>query len=187
MMIRLLTFFALTLFLFSCNQEHELPEPGEDVPVHDRMTAVIHPTVGNEASGVVTFTRDGDNVRVTATVSGLDPETLHGFHIHEYGDCSAEDGTSAGGHYNPFGMPHSAPIDTERHMGDLGNLASDEEGAATIDFVDEILEMTGPFSILGYGVVLHAEEDDLVSQPTGDAGARIGCGVIGVAQPAGAN
>jgi len=187
MMIRLFTLCSLSLFLLSCNQDQDLPEPDEDVPVHDRMTAVIHPTEGNEASGVVTFVREGDNVRVTATVAGLEPESMHGFHIHEYGDCSAEDATSAGGHYNPYGMPHSSPTDTERHMGDLGNLIADEEGIATVDFVDEVLEMDGIFSILGYGVVVHAEEDDLVSQPTGDAGARIGCGVIGVAQPADAN
>jgi len=80
-------------------------------------------------------------------------------------------------------MPHGGPTDTDRHVGDLGNLASDENGVATVDFVDEVLELDGMFTILGRGVVVHAQEDDLESQPVGDAGARIGCGVIGVAEP----
>jgi superoxide dismutase, Cu-Zn family len=183
MLNRFLSILLFSFLMISCAQEQDLPEPGEEVAIHDRMVAVIHPTAGNEATGVVTFTREGENVRVIATVSGLEPESLHGFHVHQYGDCSDESGLSAGGHFNPYGMPHSGPTDTQRHVGDLGNLASDENGVATLEFTDEVLEMNGMFTILGRGVVIHAGEDDLESQPTGDAGARIGCGVIGVAQP----
>jgi superoxide dismutase, Cu-Zn family len=183
MLNRFISIFFFSFLIISCEQEHDLPEPGDDIPIHDRMVAVIHPTDGNEATGIVTFTREGENVRVIATVSGLDPESLHGFHVHEYGDCSDDAALSAGGHFNPYGMPHGGPTDTDRHVGDLGNLASDENGVATVDFVDEVLELDGMFTILGRGVVVHAQEDDLESQPVGDAGARIGCGVIGVAEP----
>jgi superoxide dismutase, Cu-Zn family len=179
-----LSLLILSFLFISCQQQQQdLPEPAEDIPVHDRLIAVINPTVENEAAGVVTFTREGDNVRVIATITGLEPESMHGFHIHQYGDCSDESGLSAGGHFNPFGMPHGSPTDTERHVGDLGNLTSDADGVASLDYVDTVLDLDGAFSILGRGVVVHAGEDDLESQPTGDAGSRIGCGVIGVAQP----
>lgn len=174
---------TLTFIFSSCQQEQDLPEPAEDIPVHDRLISVVTPTVENEVAGVVTFTREGENVRVIATITGLEPESMHGFHIHQYGDCSDENGLSAGGHFNPFGMPHGAPTDNERHIGDLGNLTSDANGVASLDYVDTVLDLDGAFSILGRGVVVHAGEDDLESQPTGDAGSRIGCGVIGVAQP----
>ncbi|MEX0823242.1 MAG: superoxide dismutase family protein, partial [Balneolaceae bacterium] len=79
--------------------------------------------------------------------------------------------------------PHGGPDDMQRHIGDLGNLESNSEGNATADFVDSNLQLSGENTILGRGVVLHAGEDDLESQPTGAAGARLGCGVIGVANP----
>ncbi|MEX1010730.1 MAG: superoxide dismutase family protein [Balneolaceae bacterium] len=171
-----------TLFLAACGGETDTNEPDLDVPFYDRMVATITPTAESDVTGSVTFTREQEGIRVIATVSGLEPESLHGFHIHEFGDCSADDGTSAGGHYDPFGMPHSGPDNNQRHMGDLGNLVADENGIATIDFYDSHLELDGDFTILGRGVIVHAGEDDLESQPTGDAGARLGCGVIGVAR-----
>ncbi len=183
MLKRIVTLITLALFISACEEQQELPEPVEDVPVYDRLIAVIHPTEGNDTQGVVTFSREGDDVRVVATVDGLDEEGLHGFHIHQYGDCSAEDATSAGGHFNPYGMPHAGPTDDERHMGDLGNLVSDENGIATLDYIDPVIELDGEFSIVGRSVVVHAQQDDLETQPTGDAGARLGCGVIGIAEP----
>ena len=152
-----------------------------DAPEIEMATAVIHPTEGNSAEGVITFTQTNEGIRVQATISGLSADELHGFHIHEYGDCRADDATSAGGHYNPQDMDHGAPDDSERHVGDLGNLTSNEDGTATVDYVDSVLSFSGSNSILGYAVIVHAGEDDFVTQPTGDAGGRIGCGVIGVA------
>ena len=140
--------------------------------MHDRLVSVIHPTEGNDITGVISFSREGDNVRIIATVTGLEPESMHGLHIHEYGDCTEGDGTSAGEHYDPFGMPHAGPTDNERHMGDLGNLVSDQNGVAELDYVDEVVELDGEFSIIGRGVIVHAEEDDFESQPAGDAGDR---------------
>ncbi|MDX1590391.1 MAG: superoxide dismutase family protein [Balneolaceae bacterium] len=149
----------------------------------EQAVAVIHPTEGNAIEGYATFTQADDGVRVQAMVSGLDAEALHGFHIHQYGDCRASDGTSAGGHFNPEDNPHASPTDDVRHVGDLGNLPTNEDGVAEIDYTDTHISLSGPNSILGRGVIVHAGEDDFESQPTGAAGARLGCGVIGVANP----
>jgi superoxide dismutase, Cu-Zn family len=181
--MRIFLISLLTLFLISACTQEEVVEEIYEGPETDFAVAVIHPTEDNEASGVVTFTQTDEGVRVQAEISGLGSETLHGFHIHEYGDCRAGDATSAGGHYNPTDMPHGGPTDTERHMGDLGNLPADEDGVATVDFIDEKLALSGKHSIVGYGVIVHRDQDDLVSQPVGEAGPRIGCGVIGVGNP----
>jgi len=171
--------------LMSCaqQQEEEETEVINEGPKTELATAVMHATEGNSIEGVVTFTQTEEGVRVQAEISGLGSESLHGFHIHEYGDCRAADGTSAGGHFNPEGMDHGAPTDDNRHIGDLGNLPSNEDGVATVDFVDPMLSLSGENSIVGYGVIVHADEDDLITQPTGAAGPRLGCGVIGVANP----
>lgn len=144
--------------------------------------AVLHPTQGNDVSGIVSFAQTDKGVRVVADVEGLTPGE-HGFHIHQYGDCSAPDGTSAGGHYNPEDKPHGAPGDTERHVGDLGNIQADENGKAHLEMTDRVISLRGPHSIVGLAVIVHAGADDLTSQPTGNAGPRVACGVIGVAKP----
>ena len=138
--------------------------------------ANIGPTQGNQARGTVEFARDDGGVRVVASLTGL-PEGEHGFHIHEKGDCSAADGTSAGGHFNPESTNHGAPDAAERHVGDLGNIAADAQGRAAYDRVDALLAFDGTKDILGRAVVVHALPDDF-SQPSGAAGARVGCGVI---------
>jgi Cu-Zn family superoxide dismutase len=129
----------------------------------------------------VTFTRGQNGISIVADVEGLSPGQ-HGFHIHEFGDCTAPDGTSAGGHFNPEGNPHGAPSDTERHVGDLGNLSADDAGMGHYERTDSHITFQGPHSIIGRGIIVHAGEDDLTTQPTGDAGPRVACGVIGVAQ-----
>ena len=175
--------FILTLFIAAACADHETEmQANSDFPEFEELVAVIHPTDGNEAHGVIRFLPDPEGIRVVAEVHGLVPESSHGFHIHEFGDCTAPDATSAGGHFNPHDQPHGGPEDDERHVGDLGNLQTDENGSAELDFVDHLLSFDGNDSILGRGVVVHAGEDDLESQPVGDAGARFGCGVIGVAQ-----
>lgn len=146
-----------------------------------KAVAVLHPTEGNEARGTVIFTRGQNGISIVADVEGLGPGQ-HGFHIHEFGDCTAPDGTSAGGHFNPEGNPHGAPSDTERHVGDLGNLSADDAGMGHYERTDSHITFQGPHSIIGRGIIVHAGEDDLTTQPTGDAGPRVACGVIGVAQ-----
>ncbi|TVR28840.1 MAG: superoxide dismutase family protein [Balneolaceae bacterium] len=174
---------SMALLMACAEQQTQHEEMAYEGVTIEKAVAVIHPTDGNSASGVVTFTQTDDGVRIQATVSGLDAESLHGFHIHEFGDCRASDATSAGGHYDPTDMPHGAPVDEERHMGDLGNLPSNEDGVAELDYVDHKVELSGRYSVLGLAVIVHEQRDDLVTQPVGDAGARIGCGIIGTANP----
>jgi len=152
----------------------------------DQAVAVVHPTEGNTAHGTVLFTREGDGVRVHADIRGLQSNGTHAIHVHEYGDCSAADGTSAGGHYNPEGHDHALPSETmKRHAGDFGNLIADGDGHATLDLrVSNISVARGKNPVLGYAVIVHADADKgQTEQPTGAAGPRIGCGVIGVANP----
>lgn len=139
--------------------------------------AVLNPTKGNRAQGYVTFKQVEGGVLIVADVDYLEPGK-HGFHIHEYGDCSAPDGSSAGGHFNPKNTKHGAPDAVERHVGDLGNLAADGKGHAHYERVDTVISLEGPDSIIGRSVIVHANADDYHTQPTGNAGGRIACGVI---------
>ena len=142
-----------------------------------KAVCTLNPTQGNDVKGTVTFTKNGAGVRVVADVTGLTPGE-HGFHIHEKGDCSAPDASSAGGHFNPTGAAHGAPGAEQHHIGDLGNLTADSSGKAHLDKVMPFLTMSGTNSILGRSVIVHAGKDDLTSQPAGNAGARVACGVI---------
>lgn len=144
----------------------------------------VRPTKGNKTRGVVIFqkTRDG-RIRVTARINGLKPGQKHAIHIHQFGDCRDLAGKSAGGHFNPAEKPHGLPPSAERHAGDLGNLEADDEGRAKFSLtVDNISLGGGDNNIIGRAIVVHALPDD-GGQPTGNAGARIGCGVIGIANP----
>lgn len=151
----------------------------------NRVVAVIHPIGSSQCSGVIYFTETGNSVTIEATITGLKPNSSHGFHIHQFGDCSAADGTSAGGHYNPDGYPHAGPTVNKRHAGDLGNITADANGKGFYQRTVSNISIAGNINpILGLGIIIHAGPDDLVSQPTGAAGSRIGCGTIGWAQAA---
>lgn len=144
-----------------------------------RATASLNPTAGNKTYGEVTFEQVGGKVRVVAQVARLTPSQEHGFHVHEVGDCGSADGTSAGGHFNPQGKPHGGPGSMARHAGDLPNLKANAKGRATLTVEVEGLTVTpGPASVVGRSVVVHAKPDDYRSQPSGDSGARVACGVI---------
>jgi len=177
--ILMVTVFAF-LGLMGCAQEEETGEmsaEAEKAMMMKQAVAEMNPTEGNEVTGTVTFTATDNGVRVVAHFENVSPGK-HGFHIHEFGDCSAPDATSAGGHYNPTDMPHAGRNAEQRHVGDLGNLTADQDGVAHADFVDPVISLEGPNSIVGKAVILHSGEDDLTTQPTGDAGARLACGVI---------
>lgn len=146
-----------------------------------KAVAVIAPLKESGVHGVVTFEAVENGVRVVADLSGLAPGK-HGFHIHEFGDCTSEDGSSAGGHFNPAGMPHSMPSSDKRHAGDMGNLEAGGDGKAHVDYVDAVMSLSGEHAIVGHAVIVHEKEDDLKTQPTGNAGARVACGVIGIAK-----
>jgi superoxide dismutase, Cu-Zn family len=146
-----------------------------------KAIAVLNPASGSQVHGTVTFERKPDGMHVTADLEGLTPGE-HGFHVHEYGDCSSADAVSAGGHFNPMHMSHGAPTDKSRHEGDLGNLTADANGKAHLEWTDPMLSFSGAESILGRSVIVHANADDMKSQPAGNAGPRVACGVIGVAK-----
>jgi superoxide dismutase, Cu-Zn family len=147
-----------------------------------KAIAVLHPTKGNKVEGTVTFAKIGDEIKVVADITGLAPGQ-HGFHIHEFGDCSSPDGKAAGGHFNPTNSPHAGHDMTARHVGDLGNIEADSSGKAHLELTDKMMTMSGANSIIGRGLIVHEKADDLKTQPTGDAGGRLACGVIGVAKP----
>lgn len=176
---------VLLLLLAGCTEQANQDATTDVEPATDftEAVAVIHPTEGNEVTGTVTLSAAENGVNVQADISGLS-EGLHGFHIHQYGDCRAADGTSAGGHYAPDeGSEHGAPTDPNSHDGDLGNIEADADGNATLDIVTNDITLNGEKSIMGRSIVIHSGEDDYESQPSGAAGSRMACGVIGIANP----
>lgn len=132
-------------------------------------------------AGKIIFTEGFGKVKVEAFVQGLDPNSKHGFHIHEFGDCTAEDASTAGGHYNPLKAEHG-PMDGEmHHLGDMNNLEADKAGNAKAEFFISNVSLNGiQNAIVGRSVIIHKNEDDMITQPSGAAGNRIGCGVIGI-------
>jgi superoxide dismutase, Cu-Zn family len=159
----------------------------EPAPVTSAV-AVISPTTGHETAGLVTFTAVDGGVKVTADVTGLTPGN-HGFHIHEFGDISdAAKAMSTGGHYDPAVTHHHAlvtadmPDGTSHHAGDLGNLVADSSGKAHLDITLQGASLMGPANpIVGRAVIIHEKSDD-GGQPVGNAGGRVGQGVIGIAK-----
>src|SRR5947199_8569925 len=126
--------------------------------------SVLHPTAGNKVSGTVTFTPVADGVQVHAEITGLTPGK-HGFHVHEFGDCSAVDASSAGAHFNPTNQPHAGPDTGARHEGDMGNVEADASGGAKLDYVDRQISLTNDAkSVIGRSVVVHAKRDALKTQ-----------------------
>ncbi len=162
------------------------PEPGhgmgKDHPMGmmgGRMAvATLTPTQGNTARGVVMFHEMDGHVMVHAKLSGLKPGAEQGFHIHEVGSCASTDGTSAGGHFNPGGQPHG-PQTAAHHAGDLPALKADANGNVDQKFmIDGPSIAEGAASLVGRSVIVHAQPDDYATQPTGNSGARVACGVI---------
>ncbi|GGK16263.1 superoxide dismutase family protein [Luteimonas terricola] len=142
--------------------------------------AVLSATEGNSVTGEIAFAAVDGGVAITGQVNGLPPGSEHGFHVHETGDCSAPDGTSAGGHFNPAATAHGRIGSDEHHVGDTDNLMSDDTGVAVIDtrLQGATLADGAPTDVLGRAVIVHADPDDYTTQPTGNAGARLACGVI---------
>lgn len=142
-------------------------------------SATLEPRSGSNVRGTVTFTQVGDLVRVSGTVMEHS-KGPKGFHIHDKGDCSAPDAMSAGGHFNPAKSKHGGPYEPEKHAGDLGNLNFGADGAAKFSFVvgDISVSSSRPDGVIGRAVVVHAAADDLKTDPTGNSGGRVACGVI---------
>lgn len=167
--------------------ENQATDKGEvaqvSMPTHShqklvkRAIAYIKPVGDNKVRGAVVFTKVEDGIKIVADLEGLSPG-LHGFHVHEHGDCSGKGAESTGAHYNPTGQKHGGPDSAERHVGDLGNIEANAQGHAHLERVDSIIQLDGPHSIIGRALVVHAGEDDYTTQPSGNAGDKIGCGAI---------
>jgi Cu-Zn family superoxide dismutase len=139
-----------------------------------KLTCILTGTKESKIKGTLTFTQDGKKVKVTGTIDGLTPGE-HGIHVHEKGDCSEPDFTSAGDHFNPNKGTHGDIDKMESHMGDMGNIKADKNGHAELDETTTYINLN---QILGKAVVVHANEDDLKTQPSGNSGPRIACGKI---------
>ena len=144
-----------------------------------KAVSKLEPTKGNAVTGTVRFQQIGDKVQVSGDVRGLKPNAEHGFHVHEKGDCSSGDGMSAGGHFNPAGKPHAHQGTPERHGGDLPNLKANGEGVATFSVTTPLLTVgSGAANVIGRSVIVHRDPDDYTSQPAGNSGPRLACGLI---------
>lgn len=166
-----------TVTAFSFITRNSKPPNGTSTPV--KGTVKMIQRVGAACSGSVTM--------MTVHISGLTPNSPHGFHIHQYGDIYTDGCQSTGGHYNPFNHTHGAPTDKIRHVGDLGNLETDENGEINAEINDHVVSLVGPYTVIGRAFVIHQKRDDLgrgtgparnESLKTGNAGARLGCGII---------
>ena len=181
--IGLTTLFLTLLMACSPAKKEEATDTAteETAPLaQPTAIATMNSASGSTASGTASFTQTGDNmVRMSIEMTGLTPGD-HALHLHEYGDCSAPDATSAGGHWNPGGMSHGKRGEGEFHAGDVINLTADAEG--NVSWSEEIEGWTiggdNSTNILGKGIIVHAEIDDFTTQPTGAAGGRVACGVI---------
>src|SRR3990167_10247541 len=126
-------------------------------PLIKKAVAVIHPTKDNKAHGTVTFTQVESGIHIVAQLENLTPGK-HGFHIHEFGDCSCPDATCACDHFNPTNQPHGGPMDEKRHEGDMGNIEADKDGKATYDRIDTVIKLNAPDSIIGRSIIIHEKE-----------------------------
>ena len=175
---------VLTTLSTTAMADHHEKKEGEHGHAHaegakdfapDFGVAILRPTKGSKVRGQLRLVETGDRLRIMGRVSNLTPGK-HGFHIHEFGDARSTDGKSSGGHYNPDGHEHGGPGETS-HAGDLGNITAGDNGVAEVDVE---VEGTALHFLFGRAFVVHAGEDDLKSQPSGDAGGRVAVGVIGI-------
>ena len=144
-----------------------------------QANAMIGSSSDSGVTGMAVFTQNGDHITLAVEIQGASPG-LHAVHIHANGDCSSPDGTSAGGHWNPTDVAHGKWGEGEFHLGDIGNITVGADGTGRITLTTDLWEIgTGSdIDVVGKGIIVHADADDFVSQPSGAAGARIGCGVI---------
>lgn len=165
------------VLLASCSsmdkkEDKKAKETGPSMAVSD-----IH-SPSEKVQGAMQVEDMNDQLKITATVTGLKPNSKHGFHIHENGVCEGPDYKTAGGHFNPYKMPHGQPKAKKSHLGDLGNLEADSKGVAKKEIMIPKHESDDLNKIIGKALIVHSDDDDLKSQPSGDAGSRIACGII---------
>lgn len=160
----------------------------EQAPAQEAATATLQGAPADtDFQGTITFTPEGNGVRVVAHLEGVDVDGEHGFHVHQTGECTHGEGdkhfTTAGGHFNPANVEHACPPTEPRHAGDLGNIQV-SGGTGHLEQTSTLISLTGENSVVGKAIILHAKADDCKTQPTGDAGDRLACGVVTLAPAA---
>ncbi len=189
---------GLTLLLAACSREQPAGEPRTldpasptvaekatpTEPAHEAV-AQIAPTQGNTVTGSLALAQSPQGVRITGAVQGMKPDAEFGFHVHEKGDCSAPDGSSAGAHFNPTQAQHGNPTGSAHHAGDMVNIRSNAEGVAQVDTTAAGTTLHGDpnTDLLGKAIVVHESPDDYTTQPSGNSGKRVACGVIAAPSP----
>lgn len=178
----LLLLIGISLALTSCERIQD--QAGVlSTPAEKQAIATIGPASESSVTGTAVFTQNGTQITLTIEIQNASPG-IHAVHIHEKGDCSSPDGKSAGGHWNPTGVAHGKWGEGEFHLGDIGNISVGEDGTGSIELTTDLWEIgTGSdVDVVGRGIIVHAGADDFTSQPSGAAGARIGCGAIALAE-----
>lgn len=173
---------ATGLGMFACSHADKksetvaAPAAAPAVSEPQQLSADLEARSGSKVTGHVTIEKaDANTLLVKYEIKGLGKKTVHGFHIHDKGDCSSPDAASAGGHWNPSGHQHGTAEATDRHAGDLGNITANKKGIAKGEVkVAAFLLSAGQ----GHAVIVHEKADDFKTQPTGNAGSRIACGVL---------
>lgn len=167
-----------TLAISACGLMPDAPTFGISNTQGQPEIAVAHigPASGSSVSGEVRLTQRGSDTLIEINLKNLSPG-VHGFHIHEKGDCSSADAVSAGGHFNPAGTPHGGP-EGPHHAGDLGNVTAGEDGTVNLNLHVKGVELTGDQSVIGRAIIVHAAADDFATQPSGNSGKRVACGII---------
>ena len=177
-----LLLISMTIIFTGCEKVQEPMDVVSTAP-EKKATAIINSSNDSGVTGTANFTQNGDQITLIIEIKDATPG-LHAVHIHEYGDCSAPDGTSAGGHWNPTEVAHGKWGEGEFHLGDIGNISVADNGKGCITLTTDLWEIgTGSdIDVVGRSIIVHADADDFISQPSGAAGARIGCGVIVLAE-----
>lgn len=183
-----LAVMTATLLLAGCASTAPAPSTppppaasiGVAMPPAASAVVALAPASGSLISGRLTAVPMGNGVHLTGDIGGLAPGSAHGLHVHEKGDCSAADATSAGPHFNPGGKPHGDPFAATHHAGDLPNITAGSDGVAHVNLHVDGVSLGGAAAtnILGRALVVHAQADDYTSQPAGNSGARVACGVV---------
>ena len=189
---------AATLSLAACSKQQSegaprQPEPTTAAPAEKATPAEpaseavvqVAPTQGNTVTGALALGSSPQGVHITGSIQGLKPDAEFGFHVHEKGDCSAPDGSSAGGHFNPTQAQHGNPTGASHHAGDMVNIRSNGEGVAQVDATATGTTLHGDpgTDVMGKAIVVHESPDDYATQPSGNSGKRIACGVIAAPSP----
>jgi len=181
-----LVFLAPFAVLVACSRAEAPPPPPAAAPAAvveaapATAAALLAGASGSTVAGALQLAASSSGVTLTGEISGLSPNTEHGFHVHEIGDCSAPDAKSAGDHFNPEHAAHGGPTSAAKHLGDIPNLQSDAAGHVAVNatIANATLRDGGPNDLAGRAVIVHAKRDDYMTQPSGDSGDRIACGVI---------